>query len=46
MIERLMELKILEFFGDSKYGQKYIYADYYALFDEDFVRKRKMHEGD
>lgn len=40
MIERLMELKILEPFGNSTYGQKYIYADYYELFDEDFAKKR------
>lgn len=40
MIERLMELKILEPFGDANYGQKYIYADYYELFDEDFAKKR------
>lgn len=44
MIERLMELKILEPFGDSKYGQKYIYADYYALFDEDFAKNKKISE--
>ncbi len=40
MIERLMELKILEPFGNANYGQKYIYADYYELFDEDFAKKR------
>jgi Fic family protein len=40
MIERLMELKILEPLGDSRYGQKYIYADYYELFDDDFAKKR------
>jgi Fic family protein len=39
-IERLVDLKILEPFGDSSYGQKYINADYYALFDEDFAKKR------
>ncbi len=39
-IERLIELKILEPFGDRSYGQKYIYADYYALFDEEFEKKR------
>jgi len=41
MIKRLIDLKILEPFGDSKYGQKYIYGDYYALFDEDFAKERK-----
>jgi len=40
VIERLLELKILEPFGDANYGQKYIYADYYALFDEEFAKKR------
>ncbi|MEX0896201.1 MAG: Fic family protein [Patescibacteria group bacterium] len=40
MIERLVKLKILEPFGDSEYGQKYIYADYYELFDDDFSKKR------
>ena len=41
VIERLLGLKILEPLGDAAYGQKYIYADYYALFDEDFARKKK-----
>jgi len=40
MIEKLVELQILEPFGDTNYGQKYIYADYYELFDEDFAKKR------
>ncbi len=40
-IERLIDLKILEPFGNTSYGQKYIYADYYALFDEEFAKKRK-----
>jgi len=35
-----MELKILEPFGDANYGQKYIYADYYVLFAEEFAKKR------
>lgn len=38
VIERLCKLKVLEPFGDSIYGQKYIYADYYALFDENFKK--------
>ncbi len=42
VIERLLELKILEPFGDAHYGQKYIYADYYALFDEEFAEKRDV----
>lgn len=40
MIDRLIDLKILEPLGESKYGQKYVYADYYELFDEDFAEKR------
>jgi hypothetical protein len=39
-IERLIDLKMLESFGDTSYSQKYIYADYYGLFDEEFVKKR------
>lgn len=39
-IERLIELEILEPFGDTAYSQKYIYADYYGLFDEEFAKKR------
>lgn len=39
-IERLINLKILEPSGNTSYGQKYIYADYYALFDEEFAKKR------
>jgi hypothetical protein len=32
-------MKILEPLSDTQYGQKYIYADYYELFDEDFAKK-------
>lgn len=43
VIERLEMLGILEPLGDAIYGQKYIYADYYELFDDIFreVRKKK-----
>lgn len=41
VIERLKDLKILEFLGDADYGQKYIYADYYEIFDDAFREKRK-----
>jgi Fic family protein len=43
MIERLRKLRILEPLGDADYGQKYIYADYYEIFDDAFreARKRK-----
>lgn len=36
VIERLKNLKILESLGDADYGQKYIYADYYEIFDDVF----------
>ncbi len=36
VIERLEKLKILEPLGDADYGQKYIYADYYEIFDDAF----------
>ena len=36
MIERLKGLKILESLGDADYGQKYVYADYYEIFDDTF----------
>jgi hypothetical protein len=36
VIERLRGLNILEPLGDADYGQKYIYADYYEIFDDSF----------
>jgi len=36
VIERLKNLKILEALGNADYGQKYIYADYYEIFDDAF----------
>ena len=41
IIERLKGLKILEPLGNADYDQKYIYADYYEIFDESFREKRK-----
>jgi Fic family protein len=43
VIERLKDLKILESLGDADYGQKYIYADYYEIFDDVFrdIRAKK-----
>lgn len=43
VIERLKDLKILEPLGDTGYDQKYVYADYYELFDDSFreVRSKK-----
>ncbi|KKQ38285.1 MAG: Filamentation induced by cAMP protein Fic, partial [Candidatus Roizmanbacteria bacterium GW2011_GWA2_37_7] len=40
MIKRLKGLRILESLGDADYGQKYIYADYYEIFDEVFRESR------
>lgn len=36
VIKRLKDLKILEPLGNADYGQKYIYADYYEIFDDSF----------
>jgi Mn-dependent DtxR family transcriptional regulator len=41
MIERLKKLGILELLGEEGYGQKYIYADYYEIFDDAFREARK-----
>lgn len=41
VIKRLQDLDILEPLGDAKYGQKYIYADYYEIFDDTFREARK-----
>jgi Fic family protein len=40
VIERLEKLKILEPLGDDNYGQKYVYADYYEIFDDSFKQAR------
>lgn len=40
VIERLRELKILEPLGNADYGQKYIYAHYYSIFDDTFRSRR------
>jgi Fic family protein len=40
VIERLKKLEILEPLGDAKYGQKYMYADYYEIFDDSFRETR------
>lgn len=40
VIKRLENLKILEPLGDAVYGQKYIYADYYEIFDDGFRETR------
>ncbi len=41
VIDRLKDLRILEPLGDAAYGQKYVYADYYELFDDVFRDARK-----
>ena len=41
VIERLKAMAILEPIGDASYDQKYIYADYYEIFDDGFREKRK-----
>ena len=40
VIERLKDLKILEPLGDTDYDQKYVYADYYEIFDDSFKEAR------
>lgn len=40
VIERLKGLQILEPLGDADYGQKYIYADYYEIFDDGYRSER------
>lgn len=40
VIERLKDLKILEPLSDAVYGQKYVYADYYEIFDDGFKEAR------
>jgi Fic family protein len=40
VIKRLEKLKILEPLGDDNYGQKYVYADYYEIFDDSFKQAR------
>lgn len=41
VIERLINLKVLEPLGNNAYGQKFIYARYYEIFDENFAQNRK-----
>lgn len=41
VIKRLIDLKILEPLGESTYDQKYVYADYYEIFDETYKDLRK-----
>jgi len=42
VIKRLESLKILEPLGDAVYGQKYVYGDYYEIFDDAFKEARKI----
>ncbi len=41
VIKRLEDLNILEPLGHSDYDQKYVYADYYEIFDDSFKEGRK-----
>lgn len=41
VIERLKKLDILEPLGEMDYGQKYVYSDYYEIFDDSFKNLRK-----
>jgi Fic family protein len=41
VIERLISLGILEPLGDLNYSQKYVYADYYELFDDSYRDRRR-----
>ncbi len=41
VIERLKDLKILEPLGSADYDQKYVYADYYEIFDDSFKETRR-----
>lgn len=45
LIERLKKLKILEPLGVADYGQKYVYADYYEIFDDAFRVTRSKAKG-
>lgn len=44
IIERLKDLKIIESLGTTDYGQKYVYADYYEIFDEAYKSTRKKNK--
>jgi hypothetical protein len=41
VIDRLRKLGILEPLGDKDYAQKYVYADYYEIFDDSFRGLRR-----
>ena len=43
VIERLIDLEILEPMNHVDYGQKYIYADYYEIFDDSYRVERSKH---
>lgn len=45
MIERLKGLKILEPLGNAEYGQKYVYANYYEIFDDAFREARRSEKN-
>jgi len=41
VIECPQAMKILEPLGDNSYGQKFIYEDYYQIFDEVYAGRRR-----
>jgi hypothetical protein len=41
VIDRMVGIGILEPLGASDYGQKYIYADYYEIFDDEYRKERE-----
>lgn len=44
VIKRLKKLKIIEPLGNVRYDQKYIYADYYEIFDEAYRETRRKNK--
>jgi len=44
VIDRLENLGILETLGDVDYDQKYIYADYFEIFDDGYREKRRKNK--
>ncbi len=45
VIDRLVEIGILEPLGSTEYAQKYVYADYYEIFDDEYRLRRHKKRG-
>ena len=45
VIDRLVEIGILEPLGSADYAQKYVYADYYEIFDDEYRARRHKKRG-